>query len=290
VASSNPLTPLRRLLTNPPALLGLCIALDLILAVVRAHTLAPSPPPVLRQFASTLDEQYHECVPLGWFPDSRPWRGYFPGFNADVAAKGVALEALWVGLVPARTLDDPQAVAVKAVLDEFTRLGLLVRHELPGGVRYNLTRDGLRYYYERNDLGNNVESWPYLCFSRLHARDVAWSSRPSKGGGAHGEDVTARIRFTWEPRVDASWATPFVKAHAVELNPTSNPAEATARRYSDGEWGLTRVDFSFPLVEDPSAWTIVSGSSAPNRAPLRAPGGNRPLAKMSTFGSGATKI
>jgi hypothetical protein len=66
--------------------------------------------------------------------------------------------------------------------------------------------------------------------------------------------------------VDASWATPFVKAHAVELNPTSNPAEATARRYSDGEWGLTRVDFSFPLVEDPSAWTIVSGSSAPNGA------------------------
>lgn len=245
----------RRLLTNPPALLGICIALDVIFAVVRAPAYAPPRiVPPLRQLASTIDAQFHECVPLGWYPDTRPWRGYVPGYNADVAEEGVLFQALWVGVVPARTLNDPHAVAVKAVLDEFTRLGLLVRHEIPGAFRYNLTPEGQRYYYERNNLGNNVEYWSYLCFSRLHARDVAWASRRSRTRGTSGDDVTARIRFTWEPAADAPWVTPFVKAHAVELNPTSSPAEATARRYASGDWGLMNVDFSFPLVEDPAAW------------------------------------
>ena len=251
---------LRRPLTNPPALLGVCITLGLILAGVRTLTAAPPPRavPVLRQFASAIDEQYHECVPLGWFPDTRPWRGYFPGYNADVANKGVVFEARWVGVVPARP-HDPHAVAVKAVLEEFSRLGLLVRTELPGDeLRYNLTREGERYYYERNDLGVNVEWWSYLCFSRLHAKDVAWTSRPSKRGPD--DDVTARIRFTWKPAASASWATPFLKAHAVKLNPTSSPAVATARRRYDGTWRLMKLDFAFPLVEDPAAWTI--GGSA----------------------------
>jgi hypothetical protein len=248
------LTPLRRLLTNPPALLGLLILLDVIVIAVRGNAPAPAPQPVLRQFASTIDAQYHECVPLGWFPDSRPWRGYFPGYNADVTDKGAALQALWVAVLPART-NDRHAAAIGAVLDELTRLGLLARDELPGQLRYHLTREGERYYYEDNHLGNNVEAWPYLCFSRLHARDVAWASRPSKGGKAYRNDVTARIRITWEPAVNAPWATPFVKADAVELNPTSSPAVATVRRHSDGTWGVAQFDFAFPLVENPSAWT-----------------------------------
>jgi len=240
------------MMLRPPVLLGLCILLDVIVAVVRAHSQPPPAPvlSVLEQFASTIDAQYHECVPLGWFPESRPWRGYYPGYNADVAAKGVVFEARWVAETPARPYD-PHAIAVKAVLDEFARLGLLVRNELPGGFRYNLTREGEQYYYERSNLGDNVEYWSYLCFSRLHARKVAWASRPSKG--AHNE-VTARIRFTWESVVDTRWATPFIKAHAIELNPTSSPAEATAYRRFDGKWRLGQLDFAFPLVENPSAW------------------------------------
>jgi hypothetical protein len=65
--------------------------IGVIQAVVRAqtHALPTRVVPVVPQFASTIDAQYHECVPLGWFPDSRPWRGYFPGSNADVADTGV---------------------------------------------------------------------------------------------------------------------------------------------------------------------------------------------------------
>jgi hypothetical protein len=254
--SPNPLTALWRLLTDPPALLGLCVALGLILDVVAIETQARSarPLPVLQQLASSIDEQYHECVPLGWFPDNGAWPGYVPVHNADVAAKGVAIEALWVGVIPARTLGDPQAVAIKSLLDELTRLGLLERRDALGEFRYNLTRDGERYYYERNEFGNNVEAWPYLCFSHLHATNVAWTSPAAKGRGTYRHDVTARIRFTWERADEAAWATPVVKAHAVELNPTSTPAEATVQRRPDGTWRLVELDFSFPRVEDPAAW------------------------------------
>ena len=251
MATTNPLTSLRLLLLRPPALLGLCIMLNVIVAIVRAHAKSPPArvPTVLEQLASSIEAQYHECVPLGWFPESRPWRGYYPGYNADVAAKGVVFEAQWVAQTPARP-HDSHTLAVKAVLDEFARLGLLARHELPDGFRYNLTREGERYYYERNTLGTNVEYWSYLCFSRLHAKTVAWVSRPSKGRDT---EVTARIRFTWAPGADAPWATPFLKEHAVELNPTASPAVATAYRRYDDEWGL-KLDFTFPLVKKPSAW------------------------------------
>jgi hypothetical protein len=247
----------RRLLIDSPVLNGVCIALGVVVVVFAAtmHARPTTAAPVLEQFASTIDRQYHECVPLGWFPENGRWPGTFPGYNADVAAKGVVFEALWVGVVPARSLGEPHVAAVKAVLDELARLRLLKRSERPGEFRYNLTHEGERYYYERNNLGNNVEAWSYLCFSRLHARDVAWASRPSKGRGPYRHDVTARIRFTWEPQVDAPWATPFVKAHAVELNPTSSPAEATVFRRPDRRWGLSELDFSFPRLEDPSAWT-----------------------------------
>ncbi len=250
------------MVTDPPALLGVCIAIGVLLAVVRglAHAPAAAAVPVLQQFALAIDEQYHECVPLGWYPEKFPRRGYVPVYNMDVVDRGAVLQSQWVAVVPERLLADPHAASVKGVLEELTRLGLLTRTALPGGFRYNLTREGQRYYYERNGLGNNVEWWSYLCFSRLHATDVAWASRPSKGKGTHG-DVTARIRFSWDPTPAASWATPFLKAHAVELNPTSSPADATARRTYDGKWKLTHLDFSFPIVAHPAAWT--AGGRAP---------------------------
>jgi hypothetical protein len=220
---------LRRLLTNPPAVLGICIALNVVLAIARSHVTPAAPLPVLAQFASTIDAQYHECVPLGWYPDFRSWRAYFPGYSADISDRGV-------------------------MLDELTRTGMLTRRDIPAAVRYTLTREGARYYYERDVLGNNSEAWPYLCFSRLRARNVVWTSRPSAHGGGRYADVTARVRFSWEPSEDAPWVTPFVKAHAVELNPTKSPAEATALRLYDGRWGLRNVDFAFPLVENPGAW------------------------------------
>jgi hypothetical protein len=248
---------LKRLLANPAALLAVLVALDVFVAVRVHMQTVPKPLPVLEQFASTIDEQYHECVPLGWFPDSRPWRAYFPANTTNVAAKDGMYQGLWVAVLPSRTPSDPRAVRIKAVLDELTRVGLLVRSEIPetpGSVRYNLTDDGRRYYYDNNHYGNNVEGWSYLCFSRLHATRVAWSSLPSKARKRNG-GVTARIRFTWKPSEDAAWATPFIKAHAVELNPTSSPAEATVHQRFDGIWRLSEFDFAFPLVEDRSAWT-----------------------------------
>jgi hypothetical protein len=246
---------LRGLFANPPALLGLCVATALTLVVARVHARAPEerPAPVLRQFATTIDRQFHECVPLGWFPDTRPWRGYFPVYNTNVADKGAWIQAIWVGVVPSRMLGDSHVAADKAVMDALSDAGLLVRHDSGSEFRYTLTHDGEQYYYERNHLGNNGEGWSYLCFNRLRVKDVTWAPRATNG--KYAGDVTARVRFTWETTPDAAWVTPFLKAHAVELNPTSSPAEATAHRYRDGEWALSELDFTFPLVEHPSAWT-----------------------------------
>jgi hypothetical protein len=67
--------------------------------------------------------------------------------------------------------------------------------------------------------------------------------------------MTARIRFTREPASDAEWATSFLKANAVELNPASSPAEVRAFRCPNGRWVLGEVDFAFSLLENPSAET-----------------------------------
>jgi len=123
---------------------------------------------------------------------------------------------------------------------------------MPDGTHYSLTRMGWRYYYERNDLGNNVEGWPFLCFSHLHTTSIAWSG-PSVQERPW--SVSRRVRFTWASQPDAPWITPFLKAHAVALPPVSNPAEAQARRYGSGKWKLANLNFEFGLVEDRSAWS-----------------------------------
>jgi hypothetical protein len=93
--------------------------------------------------------------PAGVVPRGPSRERLRPGLQRQRERQGRVFQAIGVGVVPA--LNDPHAVAVKALLDELTRLGLLVRHDLPGTFRYNLTHEGERYYYDRNHLGNNVE-------------------------------------------------------------------------------------------------------------------------------------
>jgi hypothetical protein len=46
-----------------------------------------------------------------------------------------------------------------------------------------------------------------------------------------------------------------LRAHAVQLPPVSNPAQAEARQYTGRQWRLARLNFEFGLVEQRSAWT-----------------------------------
>jgi hypothetical protein len=234
-------------------LLALCLAAEVCISEVRAHVRqkAERPRSELSQLSERLDRQPHECIPLGWYPAGPQSGGFYPDYNADVADRTGVLQSGWVAVVRP---DAPQAqaAAVKSVLDELARLGLLELRTLSDGIHYTLTHDGWRYYYERNDLGNNVERWPYLCFSRLHTTQIAWSGPPVQEAGRY---VSRRVRFTWTSRLDAPWLTPLLRAHAVELAPVSNPAEAEARRYVGEPWHVAGVDFELGLVEHRSAWT-----------------------------------
>ncbi len=154
----------------------------------------------LARISERLDRQPHECIPLGWYPAGQPSRGYYPDYTADVARQTGPFQAGWVAVIPPDE-HRAQAADVKSVLDELARLGLLVRRTLPDGMHYNLTHEGWHYYYDRDDLGDNVEEWPFLCFSRLHTTSIAWSSAPVQERWS----VSRRVRFTWTSRIDAPW-------------------------------------------------------------------------------------
>jgi hypothetical protein len=239
-------------------LLALCLAAEVCISEVRAHARqkAQRPRSELSQLAERLDRQPHECIPLGWYPAGPLSGGFYPDYNADVADRTGVFQSGWVAVVRP---DAPQAqaTAVKSVLDELAGLGLLERRTLSDGPHYTLTQDGWRYYYERNDLGNNVERWPYLCFSRLRTTRIAWSGPSVREAGC----VSRRVRFTWTSRLDAPWITPVLRAYAVELPPISNPAEAQARRYAGEQWHLAGVNFELGLVEHRSAWTARSDAA-----------------------------
>jgi hypothetical protein len=231
--------------------LGLAAKVWFFEARARAQE-AEKPQSVLAQLAERLDGQPHECVPLGWYPAGRPARGYYPDYNADVAQQTGPFQSGWVAVLRA-DVQHGEAADVKSVLDELARVGLVERRTLPDGMHYTLTPDGRRYLYERNDLGNNVEDWPFLCFSHLRTTSIAWSGPSVRD--PDGWSDSRRVRFTWASQLDAPWVTPLLKAHAVELPPVSNPAQAEARRYVGQPWRLVHVTFEFGLVEHRSAWT-----------------------------------
>jgi hypothetical protein len=207
--------------------------------------------PVLAQFADRLDRQFHECVPLGWEPVIFPSRGFIPGFNADAVAHGGMLQARWAGSLPARATTNAHAERVRAILDAFVAAGLLARREVDGRARYTLTEAGDAAYYDRDRLGTDAEGWPYFCYSRLDVATVAWAGPSSRD--AYGEE-TRRIRFRWKPGAAAAWATPFLTAHAVELDPRASPTGAVTVRGGDGVWRMLALDFTLPRVEHPAAW------------------------------------
>ncbi|HEY6235656.1 MAG TPA: hypothetical protein VIW69_11190, partial [Candidatus Elarobacter sp.] len=157
------------------ALLALVLAAKVWYFEARAHAAQQAEPQsVLARLAERLDRQPHECIPLGWYPAGRPSRGYYPDYNADVAQRTGPFQSGWVAVVRA-DVQHGQAADVKSVLDELARIGLVERRTLRDGMHYTLTHEGSRYLYEQNDLGNNVEGWPFLCFSHLRTTKIAWS-------------------------------------------------------------------------------------------------------------------
>lgn len=227
-----------RLLNAVMLALGVVAAAELVLGLRFVPRAASQRPPTpLEHFRTLIDGNYHDCVPLGWYAEPLPGGGYYPGVNLDVAQRSGAFQALWVGIVPPGAERNAHAASVKRVMDELAAAGLLQRAGDPRGTRYNLTRYGERFFYHEDALRANREGWPFVCYSTLRVTKVAWDARfPDVPGPYH--STAKHIRVGRQAEDDADWASPFLRAHAVRLLPSSNPADATVCHYVDDEWLL----------------------------------------------------
>lgn len=241
-------------------LLFVAVAVESWAGVRAASRPAPRPPTPLEEFRATIQGNYHDCIPLGWYPERLSNGSYYPSVNLDVAIAQGPFQALWVGIVAPGAVRDPRVASVKDVLDRLVDAGLLVRSDDPRGIRYNVTKYGERFYYDDYNLDGNTEDWPYVCYSKLDVTSVAWDARyPDTPGPWH--SVTKHVRVTWRTEITGGWATPFLRAHSVQLAPTHDPSTAVARHYVDGEWLLLAF-----LQEKPSAtWPVIREKEDPTR-------------------------
>lgn len=214
----------------------LCVVAVAEIAVSWTASRAPHPATLLDHVRDYIDHQYHDCIPLGWYPQRLPHGGYYPAVNLDVANVSGPFQALWVGIVP-RVVRDARVREVKLVLDQLLIEGLLTRTDDPRGVRYNVTKYGQRFFFEDAEATGNVEAWPYACYSRLRVARLEWdTARPAVIG--EGRQVARYVRVWWSTAPDGDWVTPWLRAHSTQLLPATNPAETVVCRYIDGEWSI----------------------------------------------------
>jgi hypothetical protein len=172
---------------------------------------------------------------------------YVPGYDATSSDAGGWFQALWIAVIRKRDLSLPTARRTRTILDELTRLGMLKRIEFSDRFRYHLTTRGSDYFYDQNELGNNSERWPYMCFSRVIPERIAWE-RPSSADAGH-----LRVAFTWKPVPVGAWMTPRLKPYGVVLTPTMSPTVATLVRRRE-QWVVASMDVSYPSVANRAAW------------------------------------
>jgi hypothetical protein len=214
----------------------------------------------MRTLSSDLSEQYHECVPLGWDPVPVGTDYYYEGYTSEYREEGVWLHPYWLGLIHTSELSDPDARNAYDVLNALRRAGMVERANDTGAYFYRLTPRATAYYFEMNDVGNNPDHWPYLCYSSILPRRIV-STRRVKDGLFH-------VAFEWSASAPAEWANdPFIRRHSVILPPISNPAVAVFSN-AGGWWHITRIvtpAFMMPRVVDPAVWLSGANSATGRR-------------------------
>jgi hypothetical protein len=261
-------------LATATVVLGTIALAELVIGSWDASRSARQPKTLLDHVHEYVDSRYHDCIPLGWYPERLPFGGYYLGLNLDVATNSGPFQALWVGIVPPGNARDPRVAEVASVMDQLVTAGLLTRTaDDPRGERYNLTRYGQRFFFEDSDVTGNTEGWPYVCYSRLRVERLAWdTSRPDVPAGWG--SVVKHVRLWWTVVTLDDWATPSLRSHSVRLRPETSPVDAAICRYVDGEWAI------FPFAsarerDDPTqAWA--------NRAEARS-GAGRPSTKPKNW-------
>ena len=210
---------------------------------------------MLHDVRDQFAEQYHACVPLGWIPE-RAADAYVPGYSAVTQDAGAWFQATWIAVIRDADLSDARARSVAAVLNALVTDGLIARSRHATLTRYHLTPRGARYYYDANHLGNDVEGWPYLCYSRkIPQRILSRTPAPiTEGASARDTGEAMLVTFAWTVDEPAAWSTdPVARAHTVVLTPAASPVQALVVN-RDGRWRIERLARSEPRIADAAAW------------------------------------
>ncbi|HEY7995020.1 MAG TPA: hypothetical protein VID24_12470 [Candidatus Eremiobacteraceae bacterium] len=183
---------------------------------------------------------------------------YMVGYSAQTDDSSWYLPAKWVANIDRSTTQRPD---VKAEFDLLIRLvdaGVLQMSMASDRFTFHLTWNGLPYYYEDDEFGNNPLHEPFLCQSRIVPGAILWRE-PVRSESIGGVDKNVfRAAFSWSRERPASWANdPFVASHSVILAPFSSPIVVRFVQDADGSWEMDQVnDAGIPRIgfADQSSW------------------------------------
>jgi hypothetical protein len=183
--------------------------------------------------------RYYECVPLGWVPVPAG-DTYHRGYSAELDETDWWLPPTWSGVIRASELRRPDVKATYDVLNELVRAGVVQLQTSADRFRYHLTWQGLRYYFDGDDFGNNPSHNSFVCFSGMEPQRVIWSEpvHVEQNRDGSGETQVFRAAFEWRPGPPAAWANDaFLQSHSVILEPVNGPlvVRFVNRR---GEWEI----------------------------------------------------
>jgi hypothetical protein len=187
--------------------------------------------------ASTV-ATYHDCVPLGWNP-VRVMASFYPGFSAEYLENGVWLHPFWLGEIDASDLRARDVRTTFNVLNAMVAAGLLDRTSRKGSYYYRVTLKGKNYYYDGNQVGENPDHLPYMCYSRLALDRIVAASRSGN-----------EIHATFRVRIDriAEWSdNPVLRSNRVELPPADSVEQAVLRR-SNADWQVLSIRSASPML------------------------------------------
>jgi hypothetical protein len=188
---------------------------------------------------------FYECVPLGWAPVARG-DGYYEGYSVELDETGWWLPPTWAARMNPKSLNSADARVTFTLLNHLAAAGMLRKDRFGDSIAYHLTWNGLPYYFDEDDFGNNPEHYSYLCYSRIVPERVLWSQPIHGERTVQGstESQVFRAAVQWSPGPMAPWASDgFIRSHSVFLPPDTHPIVMKFVNV-DGVWEIDRSSSS----------------------------------------------
>lgn len=235
---------------------GLVPAMAALVLAASSGCSVQSPTALMHAFSQRFP--YYACVPLGWVPIPAADMSYQVGYSAQTDDSSWYLPAKWVANIDRSTTKRPDVKAEFELLTRLVDAGVLQMSVSGERFTFHLTWNGLPYYYDDDEFGNNPLHEPFLCQSRIVPGAILWKE-PVHGETIGGVDRSVfRVAFSWSRGQPASWANdPFVASHSAILAPFSGPIVVRFVQDSDGSWEMDQLDSaSTPRVGlvDRAAW------------------------------------